>query len=88
MFIIFNFYYLYVEYLKYFRKIDIMDDDDDQPMIQCSGEDCLNDEWFHLECVALDSNSELPEVFFCSDACRVGGSVYCFCKKKEATKLW
>ena len=60
-----------------------MDDDDDHPMIQCSGEDCLNGEWFHLWCIALDPDSELPEVFFCSDASRVGGSVYCFCKKKR-----
>jgi len=60
-----------------------MDDDDYQPMILSSGEDCHNGEWFHLDCVGLDPHAELSEVFFCSDACRVGGSKYIFCKRKK-----
>jgi len=64
-----------------------MDDDDYQPIIQCSGEDCHNGEWFHLDCVEPDPDAELSEVFFCSDASRVDGSMYCFCKREKGEEV-
>ena len=44
-------------------------------MVQCELQGrCTKHEWYHLECINIESLDDLPEKWFCSPPCEKRGS--------------